>query len=73
VRLSFFLAVLISAAVFPVSQAQLRIVDCNTSGARTGLNTVLAAIGVESVNGIAKPIDVLSSQQQATNGADDRL
>lgn len=51
-------------------RAQIRVVDYNTSGARTGLQTVLAAIGSESVNGIAKPLDILSLQEQSTNGAD---
>ncbi len=45
-------------------------VDYNTSGARTGLQTVLAAIGNESVNGIVKPLDIISLQEQSTNGAD---
>ncbi|QDU89589.1 hypothetical protein Pla175_29810 [Pirellulimonas nuda] len=51
------------------SDAQLRIVDWNTGGgARAGVSTVFAAIGQESVGGVAKPIDVLSLQEQ-TNAA----
>jgi len=55
--------------------AQLRIVSYNTATAdpeggfttaRTGSDTVLAAIGAESVGGIAKPIDVLLLQEQYT-------
>ncbi len=51
--------------------AQMRIVSYNTppdgSGLpRSGLDTVLQAIGSESVNGIAKPIDVLLLQEQAS-------
>lgn len=53
--------------------AQLRIVSYNTATAspgsgsvtaRTGIDTVLEAIGAESTNGIAKPIDVLLLQEQ---------
>lgn len=58
-------------------QAQLRIVSYNTATAntgtqtftaRTGLDTVLEAIGNESVGGIAKPIDVLLLQEQFSVG-----
>lgn len=49
-----------------VASAQLRIVSWNTNGgARNGTATVLEAIGLEEVNGIAKPIDVLSLQEQS--------
>lgn len=56
-----------------VALAQLRIVTYNTATAapsngvltaRTGADTVLAAIGAESVGGISKPIDVLLLQEQ---------
>jgi hypothetical protein len=48
--------------------AQLRIVDYNTTdGPRAGLSTVLQAIGEEAVNGFAKPIDVLSLQEQSSS------
>ncbi len=56
-----------------VALAQLRIVTYNTATAapnngvvtaRTGIETVLAAIGAESVGGISKPIDVLLLQEQ---------
>ncbi len=48
-----------------VCDAQLRIVSWNTGGgARPGASTVLEAIGQESVGEIAKPIDVLSLQEQ---------
>jgi hypothetical protein len=54
---------LIAAA--PAS-GQLRIVDYNTTGGpRLGLDIVLAAIGSEIVNGIARPPDVLALQEQA--------
>ena len=55
------------------TQAQLRVVTYNTATAntfsnvftaRTGADTVLEAIGDESVGGIAKPIDVLLLQEQ---------
>ncbi|WP_197531072.1 PEP-CTERM sorting domain-containing protein [Posidoniimonas corsicana] len=49
-----------------VASAQLRVVSWNTNGgARDGTATVLEAIGLEEVNGIAKPIDVLSLQEQS--------
>ncbi len=49
--------------------AQLRVVSYNTatgstSTPRTGLDTVLEAIGDEIVNGFSKPIDVLALQEQ---------
>jgi hypothetical protein len=48
------------------AQAQLRIVSYNTGGGpRDGLDIVLESIGYESVNGIAKPIDVLVLQEQS--------
>ena len=50
--------------------AQLRIVSYNTalkSGA--GIDVVLQAIGEESINGIAKPIDILALQEQVSMGS----
>ncbi|MBX3358329.1 MAG: hypothetical protein KF745_07860 [Phycisphaeraceae bacterium] len=45
--------------------AQLRIVSYNTGGAnRAGMQDVLTAIGTETRSGIARPIDVLSLQEQ---------
>jgi len=64
---------MLGTATIKVSFAQLRIVSYNTATAapdngvqtaRTGTETVLAAIGAESVGGIAKPIDVLLLQEQ---------
>lgn len=49
------------------ASAQMRIVTYNTAeGAPAGLSTILPAIGEELRNGIAKPIDVLSLQEQTT-------
>ncbi|MFV2066786.1 MAG: hypothetical protein ACC645_07365, partial [Pirellulales bacterium] len=49
------------------ASAQLRIVSYNTAGGpRAGMETILAAIGAESVAGIARPIDVLVLQEQAS-------
>src|SRR5687768_3115755 len=49
--------------------AQLRVVDYNTAGAaRPSLSTVLAAMGVENVNGIAKAPDIFTLQEQETSG-----
>lgn len=66
-RLLAGLAILMGAAV-PAS-AQLRIVDYNTANSsvlpRAGMDTILAAIGTESINGIARNIDVLCLQEQA--------
>ncbi|WP_146591239.1 endonuclease/exonuclease/phosphatase family protein [Posidoniimonas polymericola] len=46
--------------------AQLRIATWNTNGgARDGMSEVLSAIGIEEVNGFAKPLDVLSLQEQS--------
>lgn len=47
-----------------MAHAQLRIVSYNTlGGPRPGTETILRAIGEESRNGIAKPIDVLLFQE----------
>ncbi len=48
--------------------AQLRVVSYNTAagGPNPGLATVLEAIGNDTKNGIAKPIDVLALQEQAS-------
>ncbi|MEQ9454756.1 MAG: hypothetical protein RLN76_09230 [Phycisphaeraceae bacterium] len=49
------------------AEAQLRVVSYNTAGGpRTNLEDVLEAIGDEVRNGFAKPIDVLSLQEQST-------
>lgn len=45
--------------------AQLRIVDYNTAGGpREGIAEVFAALGIETVNGIAKAPDVIALQEQ---------
>ncbi|QDU89485.1 Endonuclease/Exonuclease/phosphatase family protein [Pirellulimonas nuda] len=63
------LAFVVLLLVPGVCDAQLRVVDWNTGGgARAGVATVFEAIGQESVGGVAKPIDVLSLQEQ-TNAA----
>lgn len=46
--------------------AQLRIVQYNAGAVKPGLSTILEQIGHESVNGVAKPIDVLLVQEQAS-------
>ncbi len=49
------------------TQAQLRVVSYNTTGPPdASVNIVLRAIGEETRNGIAKPIDVLLLQEQET-------
>jgi endonuclease/exonuclease/phosphatase family metal-dependent hydrolase len=52
--------------VAAAAQGQLRIVTYNTTkdGPHPGLATVLQAIGEESTNGIARPVDVLLLQEQ---------
>jgi endonuclease/exonuclease/phosphatase family metal-dependent hydrolase len=64
------LVVLLALASCVLAHAQLRIVDYNTSGSNShagvGLSTVLAAIGAEKVDGIAKPLDVISLQEQTS-------
>lgn len=51
--------------------AQLRVATWNTNGgARDGTSEVLAAIGAEEVNGFAKPLDVLSLQEQSGGETD---
>jgi hypothetical protein len=52
--------------VAATAQAQLRIVTYNTTGAPdSGMDIVLRSIGELSLNGIAKPIDVLLLQEQS--------
>ncbi|MEX0611918.1 MAG: hypothetical protein WD738_06050 [Pirellulales bacterium] len=62
---------LVGAVILPllcagVAPGQLRIVSYNTTknGPHAGLGTVLQAIGEESRNAIARPIDVLLLQEQ---------
>jgi hypothetical protein len=66
----------------PSAEAQLRIVTYNTATgnpggvqtARPGMDIVLTSIGEETINGIARPIDVLLLQEQySTNVGDDAL
>ncbi len=48
--------------------AQIRVVSFNTlGGVRTGSQAVMAALGDESVNGIAKAPDVFSLQEQSSS------
>ncbi len=52
------------------AHAQLRMVSYNTAGGpRASMDTVLEQIGLESVNGVAKPIDVLMLQEQASGAS----
>lgn len=61
-RFAFILLLLVPANAL----GQLRVVTWNTNGgARSGMQDVLAAIGLEEVNGFAQPIDVLSLQEQS--------
>ncbi len=61
----YFLIVYALVVLAMPSFAQLRIVDYNTAGdARTGLATVLSAIGDESVAGISRKIDMLALEEQ---------
>ena len=70
------IAGLVVLAVGPRVSAQLRIVTYNTansgegqapSSPRSGMSTILQAIGNESTGGIAKPIDVLLLQEQESS------
>lgn len=64
-------AFLVTSLVSCVAWADLRVVTWNTLGeSRTGTSTVLEAIGLEEMNGVARPIDVLSLQEQNTSGTD---
>ena len=64
-RIANAIFVLVVSPAFALGQ--LRVVSYNTAGGpRAGLDTVLAAIGDESVGGIAKPIDVLALQEQSS-------
>ncbi|MEM9295022.1 MAG: dockerin type I domain-containing protein [Planctomycetota bacterium] len=59
------LAAALSATVASPALAQLRIVSWNPNGGpRPGADTVLEAIGDDTVNGIAQPIDILFLQEQ---------
>jgi hypothetical protein len=67
VRQQTVTAVIALASAAPAAYGQLRVVTYNTAeAARPTLGTVLQAIGNDSVNGIARPIDVLSLQEQTT-------
>src|SRR5688572_13783583 len=55
----------IVAVGLSTASAQLRIVTYNTTGApRTDMDVVLRSMGEETVNGIARPIDVLLLGEQ---------
>lgn len=65
-RVAWVSLLLGSILVMPAA-AQIRVVTYNTAeGALSQLSTVLPAIGELSQNGIAKPIDVLSLQEQTS-------
>ena len=64
------IAMLCVALFSTAAHAQLRIGSWNTLDGPTSINdpdfvTVLTAIGNESVNGIAQPLDILILQEQA--------
>lgn len=63
-----FLAIILAVGgLAPGAWSQLRIVDYNTAaGARPDLGVLLAALGAESVNGVSKPPDVFSLQEQTS-------
>lgn len=63
-RAAVYLLVMVQAFVAQ-AYGQLRIVDYNTAGVNnaSAMTTVLSAIGSESVNGIAKPIDAIILQE----------
>lgn len=60
------LAAFVVVAVWP-AEAALRIASYNTYGARYEHKTVFEAIGNNSINSIARPIDVLILQEQTNN------
>ncbi|MEM7316209.1 MAG: hypothetical protein AAF497_24005, partial [Planctomycetota bacterium] len=75
-RRVFFSCGLACAFLCSSAIGQLRVVTYNTANGgennspstpRSGMSTILEAIGNESRNGIAKPIDVLSLQEQFTS------
>ncbi len=58
-------AVLLAAASSQPAAGQLRVVNYNTGGdSRPGMGTILQAIGAESANGIARPVDILVLEEQ---------
>ncbi|MCA9212097.1 MAG: hypothetical protein KDB27_03455 [Planctomycetales bacterium] len=64
-------SVLIMLATASICRAQLRIVSYNTTPTlNNGLKRVLEEIGKESVNGIARPIDILALQEQGSQATD---
>ncbi len=73
---SLALVVILLSALPDDTSGQLRVVTYNTansgdnngpSSPRSGMDVVLEAIGNESVNGIAKPVDVLLLQEQESS------
>lgn len=63
-------AAVLSLSVFALTpaRAQIRVLDYNTGeGARAGIEKILAAVGAEWVNGIAKPVDVITLQEQTSS------
>ncbi|RIK73503.1 MAG: hypothetical protein DCC67_17825 [Planctomycetota bacterium] len=66
----------VGLALSSPAAAQLRIVDYNIAqnydiaADPAGLDTILAAIGGEVRNGVARPIDVLAMQELSETGAD---
>lgn len=73
-RAAMLLAFAVVATIASPAWAQLRIVSYNGATitnpggdtARPGMSSVLQAIGIESKNGIQRPIDVLSLQEVGT-------
>jgi hypothetical protein len=82
-RASSAIVLVVFLALFQTAQAQLRIVTYNTATgnvapgvqtARAGADIILKSIGEETINGIARPIDVLLLQEQfSTDVGDDQF
>ena len=68
----YLLATAVAAAVPSLAQAQLRVLTYNVDAAdvgtlNSGYETILPAIAAESVNGIARPVDVFSITETISN------
>src|SRR4029078_150234 len=62
-RLLIILGVFFAQSAF-TAYAQLRIVQYNCGQVKPDLHTILEQIGNEQVNGVAKPIDIMTIEEQ---------
>ena len=63
--ISLTIQIIVGIGIASQAWVQLRVFDYNTGeAARAGIDTILAAVGAESLNGVSKAPDILTLEEQ---------